>query len=190
MFLSKPLATFFWHPERQKNTKNGQAILDTCCAKGIEIIDKLTRVALFSLVWWILAEGNLQPWWFAALAVIAATFSSYYLMPGRRLVAPLALLSFVGFFLWNSLKGGIQVARLALGPQANLRPGIIELKLQVAPGTPRTIVAGSLGLMPGTLAVQLNDAKLSIHVIDIGMPVLEEVRELEKHVTRLSGKNS
>lgn len=150
----------------------------------------MIRVALFALAWWILAEGTLQPWWFGGLSVIAVTLTSYYLMPGRRLAAPLALLSFIGFFLWNSLKGGIQVARLALGPRAKLRPGVVELELQVAPGAPRTIVTGSLGLMPGTLGVQLDGARLSIHVIDMTMPLHDEVRKLEKHVIRLTGKDS
>lgn len=172
-----------------KNARNGSTLPDNCRAKEIEIAEKLTRVALFSLAWWILAEGNLQSWWFGTLAVIAATLTSYYLAPGRRLFAPLAILSFVRFFLWNSLKGGVQVARLTLAPQAKLRPGILDFQLQVAPGRPRTIVAGSLGLMPGTLGVQLDEAKLSIHVIDITMPVLDELRELERHVTRITGKN-
>lgn len=171
------------------NKRDGSASLDSCRSKEIEITEKLTRVALFSLAWWILAEGNLQAWWFGALAVIAATLASYFLAPGRRLFAPLAILSFFRFFLWNSLKGGIQVARLALAPQAKLRPGIVDIELQVAPGRPRTIVAGSLGLMPGTLSVQLDDAKLSIHLIDITMPVLDELRELERHVARITGDN-
>ena len=172
------------------NTENSQPDPDTGCIEGIEIIEKFTRVALFSLAWWILAEGNLQPWWFGVFAIIATASASYYLVPGRQLVAPLAILSFVGFFLWSSLKGGIQVARLALGPQSKLRPGIVEYMLQVPPGTAQTIIAGSLGLMPGTLAVQIVDSKLSIHVIDIGMPVLDEARELEKHVARFTGRNS
>lgn len=172
------------------NTRDGSALLDTCRTKEIEIAEKLTRVALFSLAWWILAEGNLQAWWFGALAVIAATLASYHLAPGRRLFAPLAILSFVRFFMWSSLKGGIQVARLALAPQARLKPGIVEFQLQVAPGRPRTIVAGALGLMPGTLGVKLDDAQLSVHVIDITMPVLEELRELEMHVARITGNNS
>ena len=148
------------------------------------------QLVLFSLAWWILAEGNLQPWWFGALAVIATTVASYCLRPGDRLVAPLAVLSFVGFFLWSSLKGGMLVARLALGPRSKIRPGIVDYMLQVPPGRAQTIIAGSLGLMPGTLAVRLVDSKLSIHVIDITMPVLDDAHELEKYVAGFAGRNS
>lgn len=149
------------------------------------------RAGLFALLWWILAEGRLDTWWLGAVGVAAATWVSLRLAPpGARGVRALPLLRFLGFFVWNSLRGGAQVALMALRPRPDLAPELLVLELALPPGTPRVLMLNTLGLMPGTLGVDLDAARLRLHVLDARLPVAAEARALEAHIARLFGAGS
>ncbi|MCX8085467.1 MAG: Na+/H+ antiporter subunit E [Rhodocyclaceae bacterium] len=148
----------------------------------------LLRGAAFALLWWVLSEGRGDGWLLGSAAVIAASWASLKLAPPApphlRLTA---LPGFLRFFLWQSLAGGVQVAALACRGRAALRPGFVELSLALPPGAPRLFFAGILGLMPGTLGVALDDARLRLHVLDTRLPALAEARALEAAIGRLFG---
>lgn len=146
------------------------------------------RAAGFVLLWWILAEGRLDAWWLGAIAVAAATWASLRLAPPGALdIRVLPLLRFLGFFVWNSLRGGAQVACMALRPRPDLAPALLEFEVALPPGTPRVLMLNTLGLMPGTLGVNLDAARLRLHVLDARLPVAAEARALEAHIARLFG---
>ena len=100
------------------------------------------RGLLFSSLWWVLAEASADGWGLGALAVVASTLTSLWLLPPPspnhkpRLVAS-ALPAFIAFFLWNSIRGGLQVARLALRPRLDFAPMMLELSLALPPGAAR-----------------------------------------------------
>lgn len=150
------------------------------------------RALSFALLWWVLTEGRTTGWGLGMLAVTAATAASLRLLPPhrrqyRRRIGILALLRFLAFFLWNSVRGGIQVAAMALRPQLDLRPTVLELFLVLPPGAPRILMLNTLGLMPGTIGVDLDDARLKVHVLDARLPVADEAKALEAHIARLFG---
>ncbi|MDP2171212.1 MAG: Na+/H+ antiporter subunit E [Rhodocyclaceae bacterium] len=146
------------------------------------------RAGLFALLWWILAEGRLDAWWLGAVGVAAATWASLRLAPpGALNIRVVPLLRFLAFFVWNSLRGGAQVAFMALRPRPDLAPALLELELVLPPGTPRVLMLNTLGLMPGTLGVRLDAATLRLHVLDARLPVAAEARALEAHIARLFG---
>jgi multicomponent Na+:H+ antiporter subunit E len=150
------------------------------------------RGLLFSSLWWVLAEASADGWGLGALAVVASTLTSLWLLPPPspnhkpRLVAS-ALPAFIAFFLWNSIRGGLQVARLALRPRLDFAPMMLELSLALPPGAARVLMLNTLGLMPGTVGVRLDDARLRVHVLDARLPVAEEARKLETLIARLFG---
>ena len=150
-----------------------------------------SRGLIFVVLWWILAEGRHDGWLLGGVAVVAATWASLKLQPPGKLPMRLGgLLGFLRFFLWNSLRGGCQVAAMALRGRAALRPGIIELRVTLPPGAARILLVNALGLMPGTLGVDLDDATLTLHVLDDSQPVLAEARALEASVAGLFGEMS
>ena len=148
----------------------------------------LQRGLLFALLWWISVEGRQDAWGMGLLAVLAASAASLALLPpGKNRIAPGAVLGFLGFFVWQSAKGGMQVAAIALRPRLDLRPAMIELSLTLPPGLPRVLMAGVLGLMPGTVGVRLAGARLRVHVLDERLPVAAGMRRLEAHIARMFG---
>lgn len=146
----------------------------------------LRRGILFALLWWILSGGQAGSWGLGAIAVAGALGASLYLLPpsaGR--ISLSGLLLFLGYFIWNSVHGGMQVALLALRGRHALQPGILELQLALPPGAPRILMLSALGLMPGTLAVQLDGDRLRLHVLDARMPVVEQAQALQARIARI-----
>jgi len=146
----------------------------------------LRRSLLFTLLWWILTEGRAGSWGSGAIAVAGALGLSLYLLPpsaGRISLA--GLFAFLGYFIWNSVHGGMQVALLALRGRHALQPGILELQLALPPGAPRILMLSALGLMPGSLGVQLDGDRLRLHVLDERMLVMEQAQALQARIARI-----
>lgn len=150
------------------------------------------RGLLFASLWWILAEGRLDGWLLGGIAVIAATWMSVALWPpathGFRLAA---LPGFLVFFLANSVRGGWQVALMALRGRGALQPIFLDLPLSLPAGAPQILMTNVLSLMPGTVGVELVDeltnARLRLHVLHQGLPVVAEARALERRIAALFG---
>jgi multicomponent Na+:H+ antiporter subunit E len=148
----------------------------------------LLRGLAFVALWWTLAEGRPDGWLLGGVAVAAATWTSMKLQPpGKQPIRLAGLIGFLRFFLWNSLRGGMQVAGMALRGRAALRPEIIELRVTLPPGGARILLVNALGLMPGTLGVDLDDTSLRLHVLDERLPVVAETRALEAAIAGLFG---
>jgi multicomponent Na+:H+ antiporter subunit E len=148
------------------------------------------RGAAFALLWWVLAEGRHDGWALGAVAVVGATWASLALSPpGRRRVHSAGLFAFLGFFLWSSVRGGAQVAWMALRGRRALEPGLVELQVRLPPGGPRILLVNALTLMPGTLGVELARKTLRLHVLDERLPVVAEARALEAAIARMFGRH-
>jgi multicomponent Na+:H+ antiporter subunit E len=148
----------------------------------------LWRTALLAVLWWIIAEGRLTGWGLAVVAVATATWASLWLVPpGMQRFSAAGFVGFVAFFVVNSLRGGVQVAWMALRRRPGLRPAWVDLRVTLPPGAPRVLLLNALGLMPGTLGVRLDGETLRLHVLDVRLPVVAEARALEAHIGRLFG---
>lgn len=149
----------------------------------------LCRGALLLLLWWILTEGSRDGWVMGIVAVGCALWLSLRLLaPGSVRFSLIGLAAFVGFFIGNSVRGGVQVALIALQGRRALQPGMLEVELHLSSPAPRIFMAGTLGLMPGTVSVRLDGRWLRLHVIDERMPVATEIRALESRIARLFGE--
>ncbi len=148
----------------------------------------LQRGILFGLLWWIAVEGRQDAWGMGLVAATTATGVSLVMLPpGKNSVSPGGLFGFLGFFVWQSVKGGVQVAAIALRGRLDLRPTVIELPLVLPPGLPRVLLACVLGLMPGTVGICLSNDRLRLHVLDERLPVTTVVRAMEAHIARMFG---
>ena len=148
----------------------------------------LFRGTAFALVWWVLAEGRADSWGVGAVSVAAAVAASLYLAPpGLGWLSPAGLLAFAGYFLFESLRGSIQVAAMALRPRMDLAPAQVNLPLRLPPGPATVLLVSTLSLMPGTLSVRLEAHTLCLHVLDGRLPVEDEVRTAETRIARMFG---
>jgi multicomponent Na+:H+ antiporter subunit E len=148
----------------------------------------LTRAAAFGLLWWVLAEGSSDGWMLGTVATVLATWVSLVLLPPEKITVSLSgLFRFLVFFVWHSVRGGVQVAWMAMRGRDSLQPGLLEVPVALLPGAPQVLLVNALGLMPGTAGVEITDQKLLIHVLDERLPILAEIRALEAIIGRLFG---
>jgi multicomponent Na+:H+ antiporter subunit E len=148
----------------------------------------LWRGALFSALWWILAQGRADSWGLGLVSVILALTTSLILLPpGGNRLSWRGLAGYLAFFLAQSVRGGIQVAGMELRPRLDLRPGVLEITLRLPEGVGRVLLANTLNLLPGTLSLGLEGALLRLHVLNKRRPVTAEVRAAEQRVARMLG---
>ena len=137
----------------------------------------LLRLALFSLMWWVLTDGAIDSWPVGVPVVLISTLVSVKLMP------PLSwslrgMVVFIPYFFWHSIRGGVDVARRALHPQLPISPGLFDYRFRLPPGLPRVFMANTVSLLPGTLSVELEEEILRVHVLDETRAINEELSAL------------
>lgn len=146
----------------------------------------LQRGLLFALLWWVLAEGRGDQWGLGLAGVALAVTASLLLWPpGQSRLSPVGLLAFAAFFLIQSVRGGVQVARIALHPRLTLAPALLQLPLTLPPGLARVVLVNTLNLLPGTLCLRIEQDTLHLHTLNEHWPVAQEVRTVESHIARM-----
>lgn len=163
--------------------------MDTESAPGTARLTAFAvRMALALAVWLVIAEaapGSL------IIGVPAATFAAWLGMrldPGdRHPIRLLQLPGFLWFFLSRSLLAGLDVAWRTVQRRPDLDPTLLEFTMSDLPdGSPRWLLANMLSLMPGTLAVISDGARLQLHCL-YGDGIARQVRAAEQRVARLFG---
>lgn len=123
------------------------------------------RLALFSLLWWVLTEGQPGSWSLGALFVALATALSLALSRPVPWSA-VGFIRFVPFFLWWSLRGGVDVAWRACAPSLPIAPGMLTYRLRLPPGRARVFMTAVISLLPGTLSAEIVRNSLFVHALD------------------------
>lgn len=146
------------------------------------------RMILLLLVWWTLTEGDPSGIGFGLVIVTLVTAISVRLFPpGTARIRPMPFCLFVLFFAGRSVTAGIDVARRLLSPSLPVSPGFLTFHLNLPEGGPRWLLANTLSLMPGTLSVSLDGARLDLHCLDTRDPIEADVRAVEQKVARVFG---
>lgn len=142
---------------------------------------------LLGIVWLLLAREPAS----AAVGAVAVAAALWTL---RRTAAAsgarprLARLPrFAAVFVRDSLRGGVDVARRIGSRDMRLQPGFVTLRLALPDEGARVLLAVVVSLMPGTLAARLQADELTLHALDLRLPIEAETRRLEREVARLYG---
>lgn len=146
----------------------------------------VTRILLFAGLWVVLAGIDPGAWLIGVPAVAAATWASLRLepRPGYR-VSPSGALRFGRMFLQESVSGGVDVARRTLGRRLDIQPDFVTYRNRLPAGRPRLLFVNCVSLLPGTLAADLRDDDLVIHLIDSRVDARQELARLEDAVAGL-----
>ncbi|MDW7711911.1 MAG: Na+/H+ antiporter subunit E [Deferrisomatales bacterium] len=148
----------------------------------------LARVAGYGLVWWALAGGEASSWVLGAPAVGAAAALGLRLSPpGTPPWRAGGVARFLPYFLWQSLRGGFDVAQRALAPGPPLTPGLLHLPWRLPEGPARVLFANAVSLSPGTLSAALGADGLTVHVLDLDRSVSSHLAVLEARVAGVFG---
>ncbi|TVQ34111.1 MAG: hypothetical protein EA370_11105 [Wenzhouxiangella sp.] len=137
------------------------------------------------LLIWVLLNGFYQLWAGLFAAAIGAGIGTWLVSGQPHPWKPHRLLAFAGFFLWESLKGGIDVAWRALHPSLPVEPFFARHRMSLPPGQPRTLMVSTVSLLPGTLSADLDDTGTILEVHGLMPEAMDSVTRLESWVTWL-----
>jgi multicomponent Na+:H+ antiporter subunit E len=127
---------------------------------------------------WVLGMG------FSALGAVIGTA----LAPGEpSRWRPWQVLSFAVFFLRESLRGGLDVARRALHPGLPVQPHFVDHALRLPAGPPRTLMVGLVGLLPGSMCADLDLTRNVMRVHLLSEDAGGGLDELESRIAALFG---
>lgn len=142
-------------------------------------------VALSGL-WWLLSGGQTASWWIGLPVIAAATWAVGRLNADRAKTVSLAGgLVFAVFFLYESIRGGIDVALRTLAPRMRIRPGFTVYHTRLKHREARVLFANCVSLLPGTLAADLNGDRLDVHLLNADVDAGKELGRLERAISRL-----
>ncbi|WP_035688221.1 Na+/H+ antiporter subunit E, partial [Bradyrhizobium sp. Cp5.3] len=143
------------------------------------------RAAWFLCLWLVLAGANFGDIPAAAAAVVAATWTSLYLLePSTSRRSPRAIARLTLLFLYHSVVAGADVARRALDPRLPLRPGFAAYPTRLSRGVRRNVFATLTSLLPGTVPTGEENDHLIYHCLDIEQPVMTELAAEEAALIR------
>lgn len=145
-----------------------------------------TLAALYALLWWLLSRHGSGALLFGVLAIATAAGASWRMGgPRARIRSWARMPGFVALFVWQSLRGGTDIALRAFSPDMRLRPGLVAIRLTLDNDAMRALLALVVSLLPGTIAVRLEGERLLLHALDVRVPVEAEVRRFEAELAAL-----
>lgn len=158
------------------------------------VLDFLGRLVLFALLWLVIAGRDPDSWLVGAPVVLATALVSLALRRGRTGgqsgsgLSAGGLLRFLPFFLWESLRGGLDVAGRVLRPRLAIAPGFQRYPLRLTDEGAQAFFMAVISLLPGTLSADLREGVVLVHALDNRADLTPELARLERRVGALFGQ--
>lgn len=159
---------------------------------------KLVYIVLLTVVLavlWLLLSG----YWFkplllgfGALAVVSAVALTLRmgLLDGEAV--PFAgLAKFLPYWGWlggEIFKANIQVVKLALAPDLDIKPAMVRVPVSIQSDMARTTYANSITLTPGTVTVEVEETGFLVHAMDDSFVDMEAFRDMERRCAAAAGE--
>lgn len=122
---------------------------------------------------WLGLHSSLAPIHLAGgvlLAVLVPRLLHRSLDAASQVRRPGVALRLVGVVLWDIVTANVAVARRVLGPMSRLRPGFIEVPLDLAHPDAVALLASIIAITPGTVVADIDEARILVHVLDLADP--------------------
>ncbi|MCG7561519.1 Na+/H+ antiporter subunit E [Pseudoalteromonas sp. McH1-42] len=158
----------------------------------------LIRALIFSALWLLLTKGAWSSWVIGIVVVPVSVWMSMRLFNdtsrntarsnGKVVTGQfhyVRLLRLLPYFLLNSLKGGIQTARLAFARRVSMQPGTVLYPLRLPPGHAQLWFIHLISLLPGTLSAQLRGDSLLVHMLEVTEGNYKDVIDCEQKIAYL-----
>lgn len=122
------------------------------------VISGVVRAAVLGLLWVFMAGWDADYAAYGLISVAAATTLSLALLPPQRRPEPARWPQRVWFslllalwFLWQSVVGGVDVARRAITPRPDIEPTVVVAAVQLSDGHALQLSVLLMNLMPGSM---------------------------------------
>lgn len=131
-------------------------------------------LALWLFVAWVAAFGSVSPNVVVSGVVVASGVAYAYRLFAprwpRALLHPVAAGQFVAYFIRQMAVSTWDVIRALRLPPEQLHPAVLEVPLRALNRSEITLLMNSLSFTPGTVALELHEHHLYVHVLDARDP--------------------
>ena len=110
----------------------------------------------------------------------------------RTLLHPIAVLRFAWHFVGQlAVSTWGVIVSLALN-ESEIRPAVVEIPLRARTRSEVTLLMNSISFTPGTVALELHDQYLYVHVLDTDDPdaVIAEAHKMESYIMAMFGTHA
>ena len=145
------------------------------------------RLVLAALTWIVLTAGDPSSIAIGVPVVAGAALASSLLLP-RLPWSARGIARFVPYFLFQSLRGGIDVASRVFDPRLPLAPGVVAYRFRIAGELPRVALTNTISLLPGTLGADMDELHLYVHALDTERDLKGEIARAERQIAALFGQ--
>ncbi|MFP4447991.1 MAG: Na+/H+ antiporter subunit E [Bacteroidales bacterium] len=133
---------------------------------------KYLALFIITFIFWLLITlslslSNIIAGLVAAL-VTSLLFGKYFVKNVRKFLQPQRyawLIIYIFIFLWECIKANFDVAYRVLHPAMPIKPGIVRVKVGIKSDLAKTMLANSITMTPGTIAVDVIDDIMYVHWI-------------------------
>ena len=151
--------------------------------------------SFFVLVVWLALHSSLAPLYVVSgllLAVVIPMLLRRALDDTVRIRRPAVAARLAALVLWDLVSANLAVARRVLGPLGRLKPGFIEVPLDLAQPDAVALLASIIAITPGTVVADIDEARsrILVHVLDLDDPaqlVAEIKRRYERPLKEIFG---
>jgi multicomponent Na+:H+ antiporter subunit E len=133
------------------------------------IADFAARAVILAGLWWLLVQGQADTWLVGLPAVAAAALAS--IRTGSRTMRRLSLTGLL--------------ARRTLEPGLRIQPGFRKYRLRINDPAARVLLINCIGLLPGTLAAEIDGDLAELHLLDTRDNPEPQLLQLEQAIARL-----
>jgi len=145
------------------------------------------RAFVLLLLAWVVLDGVGDLAVAATAAALGAGLAAWLAPRAPVRLRLAALPAFLGFFLVESFRGATDVGWRALRHDLPIDPHLIRYRIAVPPGPARTLLAGVVSLLPGTLTAEVSDEGDTLTIHAITAEPKRAVRALEARIAALFG---
>lgn len=156
------------------------------------IISTLLRVVVFSIIWVALSGASGDMLVYGIVAVIAATALSLGLMrpgqpqPKRWPARVWGTIVLAAWFLQQSIRGGIDVARRALTRRVDIAPEVVDVDVELPEGPAREVCYLLMNLLPGSMVQRVRTTELGtiaeVHTLSMDLNPEDQWQRLQDRV--------
>ena len=145
---------------------------------------RILTLFILTFVFWLLLTfdfslANLLTGAAAAL-LTSLLFARYFFRKVGKFLQPVRYFWFLLYLVvivWECIKANFDVAYRVLHPAMPIKPGIVKLELSLKSDFARTMLANSITMTPGTIAVDIVNDTLYVHWIYVSSEDPEEYRK-------------
>ncbi len=146
----------------------------------------IIRLIIFSIIWMIFAQGQLNSLIVGLPAIVLASVISCRL--ADKNVGSFSLVGFLKFsvfFVKESFKGGLDIARRVYSKDLDIDPKYVVYESTLPTRFQRLFLSCCISLLPGTLTASLIGKTVIIHSLINAENVKQEVAQCEQVIANM-----